>query len=282
MGGRGGASAVVAAAILLLAMPAAPMLAAPMQLAEPEAHGQTSPPYHRFWRGHKLSNITREGFLPIIHKFIADTTDLGEGVALVSYVPALSMGEPTMPFTEAALVSYESKQAYDTLMTSPKGVAYQESHWGLFNASLSSSKVPTPFGDAGVRIGEATDVMNGTALFYTAAAAFECARRGAGVSDAAYEAGVNEYIRGVRFMPAAEGRLLSWLVRVDADAVFEYSLWASKDAMVQVLGSAAGKAARKRREEVTTEYERLASPVESTSHQLAYGASESIKLPPLP
>ena len=82
-------------------------------------------PYYRFWHGKRLSTLSPSAFNKVLNAFIVATVDVGEGIALVSYVPVLTPHpSPGAGWTETALVAYSSEEAYHALMTSPRGEKY--------------------------------------------------------------------------------------------------------------------------------------------------------------
>ena len=248
-------------------------------------------PYYRFWHGKRLANLSTAAFLDDLRRFIVATTEVGEGVALVSYVPVLTpVPGPLAQWTETALVAYDSEVAYHKLMSSPKGRKYEHSHWNLFNESQSSSHVPpaAPLlaSQQPLAIGNATDVLGGTTLWYTqgTAAYLVVHNRTAGSSDAVYQVGVNGYIRGLAAAVGAGSNsspLLSWVVRLDEDAVYEYQLWDGPDSRAQALSTAAGRAALKPLQAVAARFVDIAAPAADMSTPISYGQGLSVIVPAL-
>jgi hypothetical protein len=103
-------------------------------------------PYHRFWRGTKLSKLSAEDFQNGLNEiFIAKTIQMGGGKGLIAYEPALTLGTaPGLP-DEIALVSYEDEATYNRLRATPAGQAYGALHWQYFDKTQSSSLVPAAY-----------------------------------------------------------------------------------------------------------------------------------------
>ena len=166
---------------------------------------------------------------------------------------------------------------------------YEHSHWNLFNESASSSHVPPHEiyqRDQPLAIGNATDVLGGTTLWYEAGTATRLLvhNRTAGVSDTLYAQAVNSYIAlwDVATAGTAKFGLLSWVVRLDADAVYEYQLWANATCYDAAAGSIVGKAALQSLGEVTAAFANIVAPVASPSRGITYGQGLSATLPALP
>ena len=129
MATRRGIVSLVGVALLLLSQG---MEAATVPSADQQPSPLLStPPYYRFWHGLKLDSLSTDAFRSSLQAFIAATTEVGEGIALVSYLPVLTP-TPTaykkLPgcggasgWTETALVAYTSEEAYHQLMSSPRG-----------------------------------------------------------------------------------------------------------------------------------------------------------------
>lgn len=256
-------------------------------MAAAGAAGQGAP-YYRFWHGKKLSNISYDEFIPVINRFIADTTNLGRGVALIGYVPTLARSPAAnADYSETALVVYSSEAAYKKLMTSPAGVAYQKSHWGLFNESASSSKVPVPW-QGSAAIGTAYDVLGSAAMWGSASAYMWYHPRDADISDDAYVAAVASYCEALKAV-AATGQLLSLVVRVDVDALYDYSIWTSVADRTSALKGTDGLRAVKAALQFSTSdspgdavFAPAVDGANPSQHNITWGWGESMVLPIVP
>src|ERR1700747_2950562 len=95
-------------------------------------------PYHRFWRGTKLGEMSSENFQKGLNEvFIGKTIQAGAGKGLMAYEPALTQGAaPGFP-DEIALVTYQDESSYNAIRSTPEGKAYGELHWKYFDKSQS-------------------------------------------------------------------------------------------------------------------------------------------------
>ena len=76
--------------------------------------------------------------------FISATVKVGSGKGMIAYEPLVTAGIPGLP-DEIALVSYQSKNVYDSLYSTEEGKKYQNLHWQYFDRSLSHSLTPESF-----------------------------------------------------------------------------------------------------------------------------------------
>ena len=84
-------------------------------------------PYHRFWRGTKLSSMSSQEFEDGLNEtFISRTIQTGSGHGLIAYQPVLvgsDLDTPTTLPDEIALVSYQDQASYNALRSTPEGQA---------------------------------------------------------------------------------------------------------------------------------------------------------------
>jgi len=163
---------------------------------------------------------------------------------------------------------------------------YEHSHWNLFNISCSSSHVPPPQAAASPRlvVGNATDVLFGTTPWYAAntSALLVVHNRLPGSSSTAYAVAVNKYVDAVK-QAVGHRALLSWVIRLDEDVVFEYQLWRK--------GQVGGNTATQRHavsvalsylSDVATLFANTTCPVGPMTAPISYGGGLSVQLPMIP
>jgi hypothetical protein len=109
-------------------------------LAATVAHAD---PYHRFWRGTKLTELSVQDFQNGLNEtFIPQTVQTSGTKGLIAYQPVLTEGSSVILPDEIALVSYRDETAYDSIRSTQEGQDYSALHWKYFDKSKSSSLVP--------------------------------------------------------------------------------------------------------------------------------------------
>ena len=111
--------------------------------AQLSVHSAWADPYHRFWRGTKLAELSDDDFVNGLNQtFIPETIQTGATKGLFAYQPVLVQGNAHLLPDEVALVSYRDEASYDAIRSTQEGQDYSALHWKYFDKSKSMSLVP--------------------------------------------------------------------------------------------------------------------------------------------
>jgi len=183
-------------------------------------------PYYRFWRGTKLSGLDEEGFRKGLNQvFVPKTVEVGKGKGLLSYLPVLSPRRSSRPAglpDEVALVTYSSEDSYQRIRSTPAGKAYSDLHWKYFSKDESRSLVPTRF-DESIKNDAAYDVLYSDKDWQGGHATYRLSSVKGDIET------LESYLRTAREKSKSLG-LLSYIVVVTKNYLYEYQLWDSPNA----------------------------------------------------
>lgn len=178
-------------------------------------------PYYRFWRGWKLDSLSRAQFEQGLNSgFLANTVRVGGGRGLLGYLPVLlpaAQSKHQLP-DEIALVIYSNEAEYTAIRNTPEGKAYGDSHWLLFDRNKGSkSLTPEPY--LGRLDNEkAYDIFQSNANWQQGEGIFVTSK---------IDGDIRPYINLMKSEFSKRG-LLSYLVLVHGQVLYEYQLWKDK------------------------------------------------------